>query len=245
MDALGLNLGYLIVQILNFGILVVVLKAWVYDPIFNLLERRREAIAQGLEDARVAAEARENAEKEAQDVLNEAQVKASHTVREATERAEQQRREILAQAESEASERREEALEEVERERERILSEVRGQVAALAMAAAQKLIGESLDQQRQRALIDEFFSGVKSGKVVVLEGEKMAGASAVVTSALPLTEGEKESVKEDILSKIGDHATVTFRVDPSILGGLVVRVGDKVLDGSVAGRLEEMSQRLS
>lgn len=245
MEALGLNLGYLIVQILNFGILVVVLKAWVYDPIFNLLERRREAIAQGLEDARVAAEARENAEKEAEDVLNEAQVKASHTVREATERAEQQRREILAQAEAEASERREEALQEVERERERILSEVRGQVAALAMAAAQKLIGDSLDQQRQRALIDEFFSGVKSGKVVVLEGEKMAGASAVVTSALPLTEEEKESVKEDILSKVGDQATVTFRVDPSILGGLVVRVGDKVLDGSVAGRLEEMSQRLS
>ncbi|HZD55332.1 MAG TPA: F0F1 ATP synthase subunit B [Anaerolineales bacterium] len=245
MEALGLNLGYLIVQILNFGILVVVLKAWVYDPIFNLLERRREAIAQGLEDARVAAEARENAEKEAEDVLNEAQVKASHTVREATERAEQQRREILTQAEAEASGRREEALQEVERERERILSEVRGQVAALAMAAAQKLIGESLDQQRQRALIDEFFSGVKSGKVVVLEGEKMAGASAVVTSALPLTEEEKASVKEDILSKIGDQATVTFRVDPAILGGLVVRVGDKVLDGSVAGRLEEMSQRLS
>lgn len=245
MEALGISLGYLLVQIFNFAIIFVILRAWVYKPILGLLEQRREAIAQGLEDARVAAEARENAEQDAEKIMSEAQLEASHIVREATERAEQQRREIIAEAEAEASERREEALEEVERERERILSEVRGQVAALAMAAAQKLIGESLDQQRQRALIDEFFSGVKSGKVVVLEGERMAGASAVVTSALPLTEEEKESVKEDILSKLGEHATVTFRVDPSILGGLVVRVGDKVLDGSVAGRLEEMRQRLS
>ncbi|MEJ2262383.1 MAG: F0F1 ATP synthase subunit B [Anaerolineales bacterium] len=245
MEALGITLGYLLVQIFNFAIIFVILRAWVYKPILGLLEQRREAIAQGLEDARVAAEARENAEQDAEKIMSEAQLEASHIVREATERAEQQRREIIAEAEAEASERREEALEEVERERERILSEVRGQVAALAMAAAQKLIGESLDQQRQRALIGEFFSGVKSGKVVVLEGERMAGASAVVTSALPLTEQEKESVKEDILSKLGEHATVTFRVDPSILGGLVVRVGDKVLDGSVAGRLEEMRQRLS
>lgn len=245
MEALGITLGYLLVQIFNFAIIFVILRAWVYKPILGLLEQRREAIAQGLEDARVAAEARENAEQDAEKIMSEAQLEASNIVREATERAEQQRREIIAEAEAEASERREEALEEVERERERILSEVRGQVAALAMAAAQKLIGESLDQQRQRALIGEFFSGVKSGKVVVLEGERMAGASAVVTSALPLTEQEKESVKEDILSKLGEHATVTFRVDPSILGGLVVRVGDKVLDGSVAGRLEEMRQRLS
>lgn len=245
MEALGLNLGYLLVQIFNFAILFIILRAWVYKPILGLLEQRREAIAQGLEDARVAAEARENAEEEAEKILSEAQSRASEIVREATERAEQQGQEIVAEAEEEAAQKHQEALEEAEREKERVLADLRGQVAALAMAAAQKLIGESLDQQRQRALIDQFFSGVKSGKVTVLEGERMMGASAEVTSALPLTDEEKAAVKEDILSKIGEQATLTFRVDPSILGGLVIRVGDKVLDGSVEGRLEEMRQRLA
>lgn len=245
MEALGLNLGYLLVQIFNFAILFIVLRAWVYKPILGLLDQRREAIARGLEDARVAAEARENAEEEAEKILSEAQTKASEIVREATERAEQQGREIIAEAEEEATQKHQEAMEEAEREKERVLADLRGQVATLAMAAAQKLIGESLDQQRQRALIDQFFSGVKSGKVTVLEGERMTGASAEVTSALPLTDEEKASVKEDILSRLGDHASVTFRVDPSILGGLVIRFGDKVLDGSVEGRLEEMRQRLA
>ena len=244
MEGLGLNLGYLFVQIFNFAIIFVVLRAWVYKPILGLLERRRTAIAEGLEDARIAAEARQNAEQEAEKVLADAQAKASQIMREANERADSQGKEVIAAAEAEAAKKREETMAEVESERERILGELRGQVGSLAIAAAQKLIIASLDEQRQRALIDEFFSGVKSGQVVVLEGKQVSGASAEVTSALPLTAEEKESVKKDVLSQVGDPATVTFRVDPAILGGLIVRVGDKVLDGSVSGQLESMRQSL-
>ncbi|MGW8224512.1 MAG: F0F1 ATP synthase subunit B [Anaerolineales bacterium] len=244
MEGLGLNLGYLFVQIFNFAIIFVVLRAWVYKPILGLLERRRNAIAEGLEDARVAAEARQNAEQEAEKVLSDAQTKASQILRDANERAETQGKEIITAAEAEAAKKRDEALAEVESERERILGDMRGQVGALAIAAAQKLINASLDEQRQRALINEFFSGVKSGQVVVLEGQQVGGASAEVTSALPLTDQEKDSVKQDVLAKIGDQATVTFRVDPAILGGLIVRVGDKVLDGSVSGQLQSMRQSL-
>ena len=114
------------------------------------------------------------------------------------------------------------------------------------MAATQRLIGEALDEQRQHALLEEFFSGVKAGKVIVLEDTTdLTGASAEVTSALPLSPEEQEAVKTDVLTKLGSQASVAFRVDPSILGGLVVRVGDKVLDGSVAGQLETMKQSLS
>jgi len=220
------------------------MRAWVYKPILGLLERRRTAIAEGLEDARIAAEARQNAEQEAEKVLADAQANASQIMREANERAETQGKEVIAAAEAEAAQKREESLAEGESERERILGELRGQVGALAIAAAQKLINASLDEQRQRVLIAEFFSGVKSGQVVVLEGQQVSGASAEVTSALPLTAEEKESVKQDVLAQVGDQATVTFRVDPAILGGLIVRVGDKVLDGSVSGQLESMRQSL-
>lgn len=244
MEGLGLNLGYLLVQVFNFAIIFVILRAWVFKPILALLERRRLAIAQGLEDARVAAEARQNAEQEAKKIIADAQTKAGQIVREASERAETQGRELMVEAETQVAKQREVALAEVEGERERILGELRGQVGALAMAAAQKLIGESLDQKRQHSLIDEFFSGVKAGKVTVLESDSLSGASAEVTSALPLTPEEKETIRQDLLAKTGTQSTVTFRVDPSILGGLVVRIGDKVLDGSVAGQLETMRQGL-
>ncbi len=244
MAALGINLGFFIFQVLNFTIVLVLLYAWAYKPIINALENRQKKIAQGIEDARIAAEARANAEKDAREIIAKAQAEANQKVREATERAEAAAREVMAQTEAAAAKAREDALAEAAQERDRTLSDVRGQIAALAMAATQRLIGEALDEKRQHTLIEEFFSGVKSGRVVVLEDASFSGASAEVTSALPLTAAEQEAVKRDILSKTGSQATVTFRVDPSILGGLVVRVGDKVLDGSVAGQLENLRQTI-
>lgn len=244
MEALGINIGYLIVQIVNFLILLVILRAWVYEPVVRMMENRRKTIAQGLEDARIAAEARASAEEQAKTILAEAQANAAQKIREAMDRAEVAAREIRAQAEADATKAREAALAEAAQERDRILADVRGQISILAMAAAQKIIGEALDEKRQHALINEFFSGVKSGKVVVMENETVSGASASVTSALPLTEAEQASIKKDVLARMGAQATISFRVDPSILGGLVIRVGDKVLDGSVLGQLESMRQSL-
>jgi len=243
LEKLGLNLGYLLLQIFNFLILFVILRVWVYKPILGLLDRRRQNIAQGLEDARVAAEARASAEKEAAKIVADAQAEASKVVREANERAQDVAKEVKTEAEAEAAKVRDDAIAEAETERNRILGELRGQVAALSIAATQKLVGEALDEKRQRDLLDEFFSGVKSGSVVVLDDANFKGEAAEVTSALPLTEQEQETVKKDVLAKVGAQA-VTFRVDPSILGGLVIKVGDKVLDGSVAGKLEGLRQNL-
>jgi F-type H+-transporting ATPase subunit b len=241
---LGLNLGYLLVQIVCFFIIFVTVRAWIVKPLQGMLERRRKTISQSLEDARVAAEARANAEKEAAGIIAEAQTKAAHLVSEATERADAAMLEVRAEADNEISKEREAVLAEVEQERNRMLSDLRGQVATLAIAAAQKLVGESLDEQRQHVLLAEFFSGVKSGKVVVLEGVELRGASAEVVSALPLSADEQAIVQRDVLSKMGTEGVVDFRVDPSILGGLVIHVGDKVLDGSVAGQLEDLRKSL-
>ncbi len=245
MEKLGINLGFFLFQVFNVSVLIVLLYAFAYKPVLKMLSDRKNKIAQGLEDARVAAEARANAEKEAAKVLADAQSKAAGIVKDATERAEKVGNELKAAAEADLAKQREAALVESQAERERILGDLRGQVAALSIAAAQKLIGASLDEHRQHSLINEFFSGVKAGKVVVLEGAALSGASADVTSAVTLTAEEKEVVKKDVLSKLGSQATVTFRVDPTILGGLVIKAGGKVLDASVAGQLESLKQSLA
>ena len=108
MEKLGLNLGYLIVQILNFGIVFIALYVWIYKPLLGMLEKRRKTIAQGLEDARIAAEARANAEQEAAKILADAQSKAAATVREATERAQLAAKEVRAAAEAEEARKRRE-----------------------------------------------------------------------------------------------------------------------------------------
>src|SRR4030095_13556746 len=92
-------------------------------------------------------------------------------VREATERASTAGQDVKAAAEAEAAKAREAAVAEAEVERNRILGDLRSQVASLAIAAANKLVGEALDEKKQRSLLDEFLSGGKSGKLIVLDGD--------------------------------------------------------------------------
>lgn len=108
----------------------------------------------------------------------------------------------------------------------------------------------SRGEQRQRRLIDEFFSGIKAGRVVVLEEQeieqvKAGELTALVTSALPLTEEEKAVVSGGLAEQLGQVPAIEFRIDPAILGGLVIRLGDKVINGSVGGRLEALRESLA
>jgi len=233
MEALGINSGYLGMQIVLFVILFLVLRGYLYNPITRVLEERKAKIAKGLEDARQAAIARDNADAEAKKILDEARAEAAKMRQEAAAQAEEQAKGIMAQANEEAREIVAGASEEAEAERNRILSDLRGQVASIAIAAANKLVGESLSEERQRALIADFFAKVPSGLAGV------SGDKAEVTSALPLTDAEQANVKQSL-----NVSEVNFKVDPSILGGLVVRIGDRVVDASVANQMSSMGESL-
>lgn len=243
MEKLGINLTLLIAQIVNIVVLMLLLWSVAYKPILKFLDGRREKIAKGLEDARKAEARLANIEADYSKRMDEARAEGQKTVAELTANAEKQAQAIIVKANEDAARIKVQAQEDALLERNKALADLRSQVVALSMAAANKLVGEAMDEKRQRVLVDEFFSGVKAGKVVLLEpGVSAAGAKAEVTSALPLSVGEQASIKSDLT---GRGATeVEFKVDPRILGGLLVRVGDRVVDASVSGRMESLKQSL-
>ncbi len=65
-----------------------------------------------------------------------------------------------------------------------------------------------------------------------------------VVSAVPLTDEEKQKLEERLKSRFGPNLAFQYRVDPDILGGLIVRVGDTLLDYSLRSRLEELRSRI-
>ena len=185
MEGLGINLTVLVAQIFNFFLLFLILSAVVYKPMVKFLDGRREKIAKGLEDARKAEERLANIEKDYQSRMDAARADAQKMVAEMTANAEKNAAAIAAKANEEAAKIKATAQEEAETERNKALADLRSQVVTLSMAAANKLIGDSMDEKRQRTLVNEFFSGVREGKIVLLEpGVKLEGAKAEVTSAL-------------------------------------------------------------
>jgi F-type H+-transporting ATPase subunit delta len=69
-------------------------------------------------------------------------------------------------------------------------------------------------------------------------------AHAVVTTAVPLSEGEREAVAKRLGEIAGRQVLVETEVDVGIIGGLIARIGDKLIDGSTRSQLAALRRRL-
>ncbi|MDE1399021.1 ATP synthase F1 subunit delta, partial [Bacillus licheniformis] len=77
-----------------------------------------------------------------------------------------------------------------------------------------------------------------------LSNEARGIADATVTTAKPLTEAEVQKIAEQFGQKLNKKLRVTTKVDPSIIGGMIVRIGDRLYDGSIKGKLARFTQQI-
>jgi len=155
--------GTVIVELITFLIMLAILARYVYPEIVKLAEARQLAIAQQL---REAEEARVQAEQRLQDAsakLDDARKTAQSVIDAATKSGEQLRQELKQKAEEESKRTVEAARKEIEAERERAVQSVRNEVASLVVAATEKVIGETLDDDKHRKLIERAISEVAGG----------------------------------------------------------------------------------
>jgi F-type H+-transporting ATPase subunit delta len=112
---------------------------------------------------------------------------------------------------------------------------VSGKVQPVTLQLLQQVVrlprGRGLD-----ALVD---------RLAELAAEHRGRSVAQVTAAAPLTAEQERRLSEDLSRIYGRAIDIQVELDPELLGGLVIRVGDEIIDGSVAARLVEARQRLA
>lgn len=229
---LGINGGLLIAQVVNFLLIAGLLSFFIWRPAVNMLDTRSAKIQKGIEDAAAAAKARQNAEAEAEKVLAEARAERQKLVEEARTQADELKKQLESEARQEAERIRADARQEAIAERNAELAGMREQVLAISTTLASRVLEENLDEGKQKALVSDFFAKLP-------EGAKNLTGEVEVVSAMPLTDDEKSRLESEISA-----ASYTYTVDPSILGGVIVRSQDKVVDGSVRSNLNNLTTRL-
>src|SRR3712207_1672017 len=113
---------------------------------------------------------------------------------------------------------------------------------AIDPASVARALYDSLRSTLSDQGADEQFDAVVEQFIELVRGS--GPREAEVTSAVPLAPAQQEAVLQQLRSKYGPALDVKFEVDESILGGLLVRVGDRVLDTTVRSRLTQVQQRM-
>ena len=155
MSQLGLNIPVLVAQLINFFVLLILLRIFLYRPILNMLDRRAERVKEGLEAAEQSRERATQAEQEVAQQLDRARQQGQALVAQAQEAANRIQEEGRSQARRDAETLLERARSEIQLERDQAIAELRQEFAGLTVSAAEKVIGQSLDRQAHRRLIDE------------------------------------------------------------------------------------------
>jgi F-type H+-transporting ATPase subunit b len=170
--AFQINLFWVITQAASFVLFLAILYFAAFRRIGGVLEERRSRIEQGLKDADAARQERERAAAERRQVLIEARQDASEIMARAQRAAEELREREAAATRAEMERLRQQATEEITVEKQRALAEIRGEVAELALRAAAKVVGETMNEPRQRKLVADFLSEVGA------DGRGGSGAAA-------------------------------------------------------------------
>ena len=153
---LQINLFWIIVSALNFVILLVLLWAFALKPISRMLDDRRQRIEAGLRDAEQARRDRDQADTERIATLAEARREANDILNRAQRVAQETRDADIAATREELERIRQQAAAEIDAEKKRAMADLRAEVAGLAIDAAGRVVGESMDGPRQRRLVEEF-----------------------------------------------------------------------------------------
>ena len=153
-----INLFWIIVAATTFILFFFLVREFALAGLQQTLEDRRVRIEQGLKDAEQARRDRESAEQERLAALQEARREANEIINRAQKVASETREQDIAATREELDRMRERATAEIEAEKQRAIAELRGEVTDLALAAAGRVVGESMTGDRQRKLVADFLA---------------------------------------------------------------------------------------
>lgn len=155
LDSLGISWQGLVVQLVNFGILLFLLGKFAYRPIMRMLDERSAKIREGLEKSEQAEKRAADIDMEAKKALEEARKEGQALIAQATETANKHGETLKEQAKKEADALIERARAEIQLERDQAIGQLRKEFADITIRAAERVINESLDREKHRKVIDE------------------------------------------------------------------------------------------
>jgi F-type H+-transporting ATPase subunit b len=154
-----------IFAIINLLVTYFVLKRFLFKPVMTYMKKRQTNIENDLREAQSKIDEAEMRTMEASEKIESAVKEASGIVGDAKTSAEAQRDAILASARQEAAELIKRADGDIARMRNAMLEDMKSEVAELSVAIATKVIGQSVDKQRQKELVDRLVSDELKGRV--------------------------------------------------------------------------------
>ncbi len=239
------NIWTLIFQIINFVVLLYILRRILYKPIREIIEKRRGLIAKTVEDA-------ENTKKEAlelkekhQEELNNLKKIQNQMLEQTREEALKDRTKLLSEAEKDAVKINEKEKALFDAEKKRIESELKNKILEIVSVFASNLLKDISDEELHKAIFRKLLK--ESGKIIshiskIKEKEEILKIDLV--TAYPLPMDDVKTFQETLESQIAKKVKMNTAIDKTLIAGVRIKAYDMIYDSSLAGQINALTSQL-
>jgi F-type H+-transporting ATPase subunit b len=239
----------LIAQVVNFVILLLLLKHFLFDRIVATMDERREKIAKRLSSA-------EEKEKEAEEQLQtyrrqqqELEGKRDEILAEAREEARQKRQDMLEEARQEVEKQKHNWQQSLERQRESFAGELRQQLGEQVYAVSRRVLSDLADSEVEKQIVEKFVQQLgelddDKRKLMASAIKELKGDLKVATSFEP-SAADKKKITEAIRSELADGVQTSYEVSSDFVGGIVIDANSQRLAWTIDGYLRDLESQLS
>ena len=237
------NIWTFLFQVINFVVLLFILKKLLYKPVKEIMEKRRGLIEKTIGDAeRTKKEALELKEQQQQEV-NRLKALQPQMIENVKKEAAEERKKLLMEAKEEAAKmiEKEKSLFEIEKKKSEnaLRDNIIESVSVFASNLMKDISDEDLNKSVYRKVLREL-ERISPNMKAIEDGSP----SIDLVSAYPLEEEELMQLEKILEQHLSKKLTINTNVDRSLIAGLKIKLNDRVYDFSLKGQIDSLTSRL-
>jgi F-type H+-transporting ATPase subunit b len=234
---LGIDFKLLIAQIINFLVLLWLLKIFLYGPLVRVLERRSNKAREIEEGDRDIQRKKEEMEKKEEEIIQQTKEKTRQIIEEGREISREEKERVLRRAEEETREIVRKTREKAEMEAERIKADEKEEILKNTKRILGDVLSKSFSKELHRKYIEETMDSLK--KVDFKKIARREVISVTVVSAYPLSKQEEKKISSLLFRRLKNPA-FQEKVDSDLLAGIKVVVDGFSIDGSLKEKIRKL-----
>jgi len=236
-------------QIVNFLILVLLLKRFLYGPIVRAMAAREERIASQLEAARQKKEDAEQEEASLRQKMRSLEDQRQEMLAQAEGEAQAHKQKLFAQAREEVEQVRQKWTESVKWQKEAFLANLKQRLAQEIFAISRRALQELGDLEVEQRLLQVFLERLRQlgpgERQALQESLQDAGGELAVTTAFALTPETQEQIKAQVQDLFGPGLSLRFSTSSELLAGIEMLTSSRKIAWSLGNYLDTLEEDLS
>ncbi|MHB9071950.1 MAG: F0F1 ATP synthase subunit B [Desulfobaccales bacterium] len=236
-------------QIINFLILVALLKRFLYGPIVAAMSAREGRIAAQLTEAQQKRQEAEQEEASLRRKIREIEDQRQEMLTEAGRQAEAHKQELFSQARQEVEQIRQKWAASLTRERETFLQNLKQRLAQEVVAICRRTLQEMGNQELEQRLIGVFLDRLRllppEEQAAIRESVKETGGELLVSTAFELSEEIRQKITDQVQEQFGHELVLRFATSGELLAGIELLTSSRKLAWSLGSFLDSLEEDLS